>query len=315
MNTKFAQDVKLGLESSPKTLPSKYFYDKRGSELFSAIMQVPEYYLTNAEMEIFSEQSARLIKQIDLHPNTPFDLLELGVGDGKKTIKLLKALSKQNYTFTYHPIDISAKALQQVEGNISKEIPNLSLQTQKGDYFEILNELKNTQKPKVVLFLGSNLGNMDDQQAEHFLSQLSENLNPGDKLVLGLDLQKSPDIILPAYNDSKGVTSEFNLNLLHRINTELGANFDLSKFKHAPEYDEINGIAKSFMQSEMAQEVTIQAIETTIELAEGEKIHTEISRKYNHDIVFKLCESTGFEIVETLSDSKGYFSDFVLNKR
>lgn len=315
MNTKFAQDVKQGLESSPKTLPSKYFYNKRGSELFSAIMQLPEYYLTNAEMEIFSEQSSALIKLFNLNTSVPFDLLELGAGDGKKTIKLLKALSKQNYTFTYHPIDISAKALQQVEGNIAKEIPNLSLQSQKGDYFEILNELKNTQKPKVVLFLGSNLGNMNDQKAEYFLSQLSENLNPGDKLVLGLDLQKSPDIILPAYNDREGVTSEFNLNLLHRINTELGANFDLSKFKHAPEYDEVNGIAKSYIQSKVDQAVTIKTIETTIEFAEGEKIHTEISRKYNHDIVFKLCDSAGFEIVETLSDSKGYFADFVLIKR
>lgn len=314
IDTRFACDVRHGLENTPKTLPSKYFYDHTGSELFSKIMHLPEYYLTDAEWEIVTEQSSALIDSLELDTRQAFDVIELGAGDGKKTIAWLKRLGARGFSYTYRPIDISEQALQQLERTVSQELPDLSLMVQKGDYFNILGELKSDQTPKVVLFLGSNLGNMDDEAAAGFLTELSRTLNYEDKLVLGLDLQKSSSIILPAYNDRQGITSAFNLNLLQRINNELGADFDLSTFVHAPEYHEQRGIALSYLQSKVAQKVHIKAIETTIHFEKGEKIHTEISRKYNDQIVADLCSRSGFEVRAKLSDSKGYFADFVLDK-
>lgn len=310
----FKQDVDKGLSSDPKTLPSKYFYDEKGDALFVKIMHMPEYYLTRAEMEIFKTKSGDIISELGLKKDSYFELIEMGAGDGTKTKELLAELDKQGYQFDYLPIDISPFALDGLEKMLAKDLPNVSVKIQAGDYFNILESLKDSPNPKVVLFLGSNIGNMKDSIASRFLYDLGANLKKGDKLLLGVDLIKSEEIVLPAYNDNKGITREFNLNLLRRINRELGADFSVDDFCHAPEYTEEEGIAKSFLQSKKAQVVTIRSLGKSYSFEEGERIHTEISRKYSDDVLQKIIAPTDFVISGCLTDSKSYFADYILTR-
>ena len=312
MKEQFNIDVDNGLRSSPKTLPSKYFYDRMGDELFVQIMKMPEYYVTRAEYEIFKEQNDRIINTLDLHPNKYFELIELGPGDGTKTKELLKTLIKGNFNFDYLPIDISHNALEQLEHSLQKELPEVSVKTKHGDYFGMLETLKDTNHQKIVLFLGSNIGNQTDARAAEFIYKLGANLKPGDKLLLGVDLIKSATIVGPAYDDSKGITKMFNLNLLHRINNELDGNFILENFKHKPEYSEEDGIARSFIESSKDQTIRINGNANTYYLKKGEKIQTEISRKYNDEIIRKIIKDTDFQISGKLTDSRNYFSDYIL---
>ena len=315
MNTTFRNDVQIGLSSKPKTLPSKYFYDKKGGELFVEIMNLPEYYLTRSELAIFQNKTQELISSLAIDTDTYFELIELGAGDGTKTKELLKALDQQNYNFDYFPIDISSNTLESLEQRLSKELPNVSVKTQQGDYFEVLASLKSSKNPKIMLFLGSNIGNMTDEIASKFIYDLGANLQAGDKLLLGVDMIKSKDIILPAYNDSKGVTAKFNLNLLDRMNNELGANFNINQFEHQPEYIEEEGIAKSYITSKYQQIVEIGALNKTFEFEKGEKIHTEISRKYNDTILNKIIEKTDFILQHKIMDNNYYFADYLLERQ
>lgn len=314
MNNNFKTDVNSGLSSIPKTLPSKYFYNKKGDSLFVEIMNLPEYYLTDSEHDIFKNKTDELINSLEIKKEEYFELIELGAGDGSKTKELLKSLTKHKYQFDYFPIDISANALRLLKNNLEEEIPELEVKPQQGDYFDILSSLKENKKPKIILFLGSTLGNIRDEIASKFIAELGSNLMKGDKLLLGLDLIKSKDIVLPAYNDSQGVTAEFNLNLLHRINEELGANFNLNHFKHQPEYDEKEGVAKSFIVSTTNQKVQIKALQKEFNFSKNEKIHTEISRKYNDGILHEILKNTDFVIKNKILDSKEYFADYVIEK-
>lgn len=314
MQNTFKKEVQQGLDSSPKTLPSKYFYDKKGDALFVDIMNSPEYYLTRSEFDIFKNKTQELIRSLDLKKDSYFELIELGAGDGLKTKELLKVLVHQNYKFDYFPIDISSNALALLKEDLKSEIPELSVKTQQGDYFEVLDSLKTSKNPKVILFLGSNIGNMVDELASKFIYNLGSSLRFGDKLLLGVDLIKSKEIVGPAYNDSRGITAQFNLNLLDRINKELDGDFNISQFKHQPEYDKKEGIAKSFISSKVHQSVEIKAIGKTYHFAEGEKIHTEISRKYNDALIKKIIASTDFRLETKIMDSKAYFADYILSR-
>jgi L-histidine N-alpha-methyltransferase len=310
----FKSEVEQGLKSSPRTLPSKYFYDKKGDALFVEIMNLPEYYLTRCEMDIFQNKTQELINGLGLKPDSYFELIELGAGDGSKTKELLRSLDSQKYNFDYFPIDISSNALDLLEKDLNEELPNVSVQTKKGDYFEVLASLKESHNPKIILFLGSNIGNMTDDLAARFIYNLGANLQAGDKLLLGVDLIKSKEIVLPAYNDSKGITARFNHNLLDRINHELDGDFNLNEFEHQPKYDENEGIAKSFIVSTANQTVEIKALGKSFNFSEGEKIHTEISRKYNDDLIKKIIANTDFNLETKILDSKGYFADYILNR-
>jgi L-histidine Nalpha-methyltransferase len=308
----FKKEVNEGLNNTLKSLPSKFFYDKKGDALFVEIMHLPEYYVTRSEHEIFKNKSASIIEALQLSKDTYFELIELGAGDGTKTKELLDELSRQNYKFDYIPVDISQNALDKLEMDLNQQMPHISVKTKQGDYFEVLESLKENQYPKVILFLGSNIGNMSDDVAKEFISNLSENLNFGDKLFLGVDLIKPATIVLPAYNDSQGVTAAFNLNLLERINRELHADFEVESFKHQPEYDEKLGIATSFLVSTKEQDVFIKKLNKTFHFAKGEKILTEISRKYNDKILDKILKKTAFVIKDRITDSKKYFANYVL---
>ena len=312
---RFSKDVHEGLNNAQKQLPSKYFYDTKGDALFQQIMDMPEYYLTRAEHEIFSKKTSILIDSINVCAQSHFELIELGAGDGTKTKELLQALCLKKYSFDYLPVDISNNTLNILEKNIKRSLPNLSLKKQCGDYFHMLSSLKSDKHQKVVLFLGSNIGNMDDDDAKSFMNALSDTLNPGDTIVLGVDLKKDKSIILPAYNDEKGITKAFNLNLLSRINNELGGNFKTTNFEHTPEYLESEGIAKSYLTSKIEQTIHIEKTGHNYTFKEGERIYTEMSRKYDDNIIEKITENSGFTITNKISDSNNYFSDYILIKQ
>ena len=315
MKEQFQKDVDHGLSQPQKHLSSKYFYDKKGDELFMQIMAMPEYYLTRSELEIFKLQTDEMINALKVDKNEPFELIELGAGDGTKTKYLLNGLLDAGYQFEYLPVDISLNVLNHLQDSLLEELPELIVKPQHGDYFEILSETQSSQLPKVVLFLGSNIGNLKDHQAAQFIYDLGVYLKPGDKLMIGVDKVKPVDVVLPAYNDKAGLTSQFNINLLHRINVELGGDFQLDDFYHAPEYTQEEGIARSFLTSKKDQTVTISQTGKSYDFHAGEKIHMEISRKYTTEIMNEIIRDTDFEIIEVLSDSLNYFSDYILQRR
>jgi L-histidine N-alpha-methyltransferase len=306
----FAKEVDQGLSATNKSLPSRYFYDSKGDEIFVKIMNMPEYYLTDAELEIFTKQTSELIRSFGMN-GEHFEVVELGAGDGLKVVKLLKQLNGHN--FTYAPIDISINAIKKLQYRLLSEIPGLDFDGQQGEYFEVLDSLKDVGK-KVILFLGSNIGNLTDARAHDFMLKISESMNSHDKLLIGFDLKKKPEVIENAYNDPHGYTSEFNLNLLRRINRELGADFLIQKFKHAPEYDNDTGAALSYLESLDEQTVHIQATGNSYTFKRGERIHTEISRKYDVETIHKIAKDTGLIVKKTFYDSRKYFIDVLFEK-
>ena len=314
MNENFQKDIDFGLSATNKTLPSKYFYDKIGDALFVEIMNMPEYYLTNAEFDIFKNQHQQLIKALKLEKNDFFELVELGAGNGTKTKELLKALDDQGYSFKYAPVDISENALEQLKASINNELPTVKIDPKQGDYFNVLGDFKTRPHPIVVLFLGSNIGNFNDSKAKEFIQKLDHNLKTGDKVLLGVDLIKPKSIVLPAYDDAQGITKRFNLNLLTRINNELDANFDINTFEHKPEYNEEEGIARSFLVSTKDQNIAIKSLDKTFTFKKGEKIHMETSRKYNDQILNTILEGSSLKISDRLTDSEHLFADYILEK-
>ena len=305
----FADDVLNGLSASPKFLSSKYFYDDEGSRLFQEIMKLPEYYLTRAEFEIFSAQTKEIFSAFNADDSN-FDLIELGAGDGTKTAVLIDYFLKQNADFTYMPIDISDEALNALAENFHEKFPDLSMQTQPGDYFRILEDLQaHKGKRKIILFLGSNIGNFRQEQAVDFFKKLRNVMNENDLLFIGFDLQKDPNVILNAYDDANGVTAAFNLNLLSRINRELGGNFDLANFSHYAIYRPTECAARSFLISRKEQTVFIEALNKSFDFESWEPIFMEISQKYNLKMIENLAEESGFHVKQNFFDSRNYYTD------
>ncbi len=306
----FEDDVRDGLTSSPKHLSSKYFYDDEGSRLFQQIMEVEEYYLTDAEFEVFNSLKQEIL-QFFSEDDSPFNLIEFGAGDGLKTKVLLRHFLASHANFTYTPIDISGKALQDLTNDLTREMPELRVNGIKNDYFTALSELATNNDRKVVLFLGSNIGNFTYDGSINFLSALRHELRSGDMIMIGFDLKKNPEKIKAAYNDSKGVTRAFNLNLLHRINKEMGANFDVGAFEHYPTYDPHTGEARSYIMSTKAQTVHIDKLNLTVEFDAWESIHTEISKKYSLREIEQLAAAAGFTVRKHLVDPQQYFADSI----
>jgi len=305
----FHDDVLEGLSSDPKRLSSKYFYDKRGDELFQQIMNLPEYYLTGCELEIFRLQTKSLINTITAGSSGPFDLIEMGVGDGTKSRYLLEGLLKDYHRFNYLPIDISGNVLGQLESNLTS-LAELNLIPLEGEYFEMLAQATRfSSNRQVILFLGANIGTMSKEESLEFCQNLRSNLLPGDLAIIGFDLKKNPHVILKAYNDPQGITSDFNLNLLERINSELGGNFDVNKFTHYQTYDPETGACKSYLVSSKAQTVKIDNV--AIPFKEGEWIFMEVSQKFTLEEVENLAHDSGFSVSNHLTDSKGWFTDSI----
>jgi dimethylhistidine N-methyltransferase len=307
--TDFAKDVREGLSAQEKHLSSKYFYNERGSKIFQDIMQMPEYYLTDCELEIFNTQKQEIFEAF-AEQDHHFALVELGAGDGVKTKILLSHFLSKKVHFEYIPIDISGEAVKQLVNDLKQELPNLDVHGKIGDYHHILEEINAfDHTKKVLLFLGSNIGNFNEQQALDLLRSFKSVMHPGDLLFIGLDLKKDPELILKAYDDPHGHTTAFNLNLLQRINDELGGNFNLQSFKHREEYDPKSGTAKSFLVSQKTQEVKLTEINETIAFDQGECIFMEISQKYDMDMINNLAINSGFEVVRNFYDKRQYFAN------
>jgi len=313
--TQFAEDILAGLSLTPKALSSKYFYDDEGSRLFQEIMKLPEYYLTGCELEIFSTQT-RAIYRSFANGDNAFDLIELGAGDGTKTAVLVDHFLSQNANISYSPIDISQEALDFLTTKFTAEFPALKIDALNGDYLKILHSLKNGGgRRKVLLFLGSNIGNFSRVQALDFFRHLRAVMNTNDLIFIGFDLQKDPHVIVQAYDDGAGVTAKFNLNLLRRINCELGANFDLTKFTHYAIYRPVECSARSFLISREQQAVHIDALNRDFVFDQWEAVFMEISQKYSLKMISDLARESGFEIKQNFFDSKNYYCDSLWQPR
>jgi dimethylhistidine N-methyltransferase len=310
LKDQFLQDVLKGLQSTPKYLQSKYFYDKRGDKLFQKIMQCKEYYLTDCEMEIFSTQTSELA-DIIIGQNQNFDVVELGPGDAVKSLYLLKELVAKNAISTYFPVDISNNIIHLLQEKIPNQLPQLNMHGLNGEYLSMLTSAKKiSDKIKLVLFLGSNIGNFLKSEVVDFSKDLRSRLSKGDMVLLGIDLKKNPRQIREAYDDSKGYTRKFNLNLLTRINRELNGNFAVKDFEHYATYDPSTGACRSFLVSLKEQQVNIGEF-ATFNFTKNETVFMEISQKYTVEETDEIAVQSGFKPVAHFFDSNKWFTDVI----
>ncbi|MGH2642924.1 MAG: L-histidine N(alpha)-methyltransferase [Chitinophagaceae bacterium] len=307
-NWRFLDDVMAGLSATPKFLLSKYFYNKKGDELFQKIMRCPEYYLTRCEEEILNLQSPCIANTVKKY-SEDLEVIGLGAGDGSKSVYLLKEFYNLELIDTYSPVDISDNVIRLLEENIPKEIPGLKVKGFHGEYIEMLQRINQiSKKQKIILFLGSNIGNYFPDQALHFCGLLYQQMRAGDLLLIGFDLKKHPQVILNAYNDKQGFTREFNLNLLMRINCELGGDFKIEHFDHYAVYDPVSGSCKSFLVSLKDQQVKI-ASDFSVNFYKDEAIQMEVSQKYDIESIDGMAEKSGFKGLKKFYDSKRWFVD------
>ena len=303
----FLADVVKGLHSNPKYLDSKYFYDKKGDALFQEIMASPEYYLTNCEMEIFTQQKEQIAEDI-LAEGKTFDYVGFGPGDAIKSTHLLKELWKRKGLKYFIPIDISSNMVNFLEKEMPKRIPGLIVQGLAGEYLQMLPETPGISTNKrLISFLGANIGNFKREEVTHFLNQLRGLLIEGELVLIGFDLKKNPFKILEAYNDKGGVTAQFNLNLLTRINRELNGDFNPDTFKHYNSYDPDTGACKSYLFSLKKQEVKVG--DGVFHFEKDETIHMETSQKYSIDQIDEMASLSGYKPVANFFDSERMFVD------
>jgi L-histidine Nalpha-methyltransferase len=299
----FARDVAQGLAAPQKTLPAKYFYDERGSQLYEQICTLPEYYPYRAERDILATYAAEIYADIGHVP-----LVEFGSGNAAKTRYLLTAYERASRPFLYCPVDISRTALEESAQKLLAEYAHLSIRAIHADFannpggMQVLHLGK-----KALAFLGSNLGNFTRAESLAFLQGIAALMGPEDGFLLGVDLKKSRALLLPAYDDAQGVTAAFNLNVLHRINRELGANFHVPAFVHVALYNEEHGRIEMHLRSRWAQHVTIAKTAQTIAFAAGETIHTESSYKYSLEDIRTLGQHAGLTLDRTWFDRHHYF--------
>ena len=307
----FTEDVRSGLTSQPKVLYPKYFYDELGSHLFEAITALPEYYLTRAEAEILRANAGEIAAAL----GGPVWVVELGSGDGQKTKLLIEALLARQEKLEYVPVDISESAVETSSRALLFSYPDLRITAYIGDYHASLRRIREERTGPgrtLVLFLGSTIGNLDPEERLALVRDVRDLLNPGEGFLLGVDLKKPESVLLPAYDDPLGVTAAFNLNLLARINRELGGEFDLASFRHRARYNREEGRVEMHLESRRAQTVAIRAPGIEVSFTAGETIHTESSYKFDLDQVAALAAATGFEVRRTWMDSEGRFASNLL---
>ncbi len=302
-----AVDVLVGLSESPKRLPSRLFYDAEGSRLFAQISDASEYYLTRVEHEILERNVAAITAPL---LQAPFNLIDLGAGDGRKTNVILEHLLNIGADVRYVPIDISEAAIADLCARTRKKYPTIPVTGLVSEYFQGIRWLaEQGGRRNLVLFLGSNIGNFDRSGAHRFLRGLWNAMEPNDLLLAGFDLKKDPEVLLHAYNDSQGLTRDFNLNLLKRINRELGGHFDLDKFRHFSTYNVFSGAMESYLLSLESQTVVIDALEHSFDFEPFEPVHTEYSFKYLDKDVDNMAEATGFVIEDRYFDEHHHMCD------
>jgi len=296
----FFSDVVVGLSSNLRTLLCKYFYDERGAALFQKICELPEYYITRTEVDILDRNRA----EIALHLGPNIELIGLGTGAGTKTRILIEALEKPAY---YIPVDISEKQLGESTALFRKIFPDLEVLPVCADYLQpvVLPSPSRRAARNIVYFPGSTIGNFEPTEAAEFLRRIATVCHPNGGLLIGVDLKKNPNVLEAAYNDSAGVTAQFNLNLLERINRELGADFDLDQWQHRAIYNSVAGRIEMHLISDIEQFVHLD--EQKFHFRRGEKIITEFSYKYSTEGFAALARKAGFEFVRLWTDDARLF--------
>jgi L-histidine Nalpha-methyltransferase len=298
-----AREVRDGLSATPKRLPCKLLYDATGSALFEQITELPEYYLTRTERAIFEDYAGEMLGAA----GPSLTLVELGAGTANKTRILIEELLQRQTRALFYPIDVSPAALNEAVQQMAVQFPQLRVSPIVADYSGGVPALSRISGRKLVLFIGSSIGNFDPPEAIGMLRRIRRSLRAGDALLLGTDLAKSSKILLPAYDDVQGVTAEFNKNMLARLNRELDADFDLDAFRHVALWNRRCSRMEIYLESLAKQDVFIPAVDMDVHFAAGERIHTENSYKYTDEMVNSILREAGFKLERTWSDSKRWF--------
>jgi L-histidine Nalpha-methyltransferase len=307
-STPLGSEVYRGLTTFPKRLSPWLFYDQRGSELFEAITQLPEYYLTRTERTIFAANADAILEAVGAKKVA---ILELGAGTAAKTGLLLAAAARKQDRVAYYPVDISASALRIAQERIGAEMPEVSVRPILGDYTVELEELPMPPGRRLVLYIGSSIGNFDPQEAVALLRKLRRRLAPGDWLLLGVDHVKDRTTLLRAYNDNAGVTAEFNRNMLARVRRELGGNLRPGLFRHRAWWNDQVARMEMHLESLVAQEIAIAALDLKVGFRRGETIHTENSYKFTPETAGALLERGGFAVRQNWTDEKQWFGVYL----
>jgi dimethylhistidine N-methyltransferase len=307
---RIASVVRDGLSTHPKCLPSWLFYDAAGSRLFDQITCLPEYYLTRTERDIFAAHAAAIVAQAAQSDGfARLRIAELGAGSADKTRLLLSAAAGRQGTLLYEPVDVSATALEAAHARIEREIPGVRVAPLVADYTEGLDlSPARPGERRLVLYIGSSIGNFEPHQAAQLLEDIRAALAPGDTLLLGVDLRKDERILLAAYDDAAGITARFNLNLLARLNRELAADFDLGTFAHRAVWNNTESRIEMHLESLTSQGVQLPSIDLEFSFAAGERIHTENSYKYAPGQAESMLRKAGFTAESTWTDERDWFA-------
>ena len=326
IDERVATAVSEGLSSDPKRLPPWLFYDRRGSRLFDEITERPEYYLTRTERGILTQHGSQMIERAAAGRRVR--ITELGAGSAEKTRLLLKAAVARQGEVVYEPLDVSASALELAKTCIECEIPEVQVSPTVMDYTQdhqqsdgkvhvvrgpgghdgLAFDYAPPSERRLVLYIGSSIGNFEPHEAARILRRVRAGLRKGDGLLLGVDLVKDTATLLAAYDDFAGVTADFNLNMLERLNRELGAEFTLDSFEHRAVWNESQSRIEMHLASRTAQKVRIAALEMDVPFAQGETIHTECSYKYKPGQAEAMLKEAGFAETENWTDEQGWFN-------
>jgi dimethylhistidine N-methyltransferase len=308
----FGEEVASGLSGVPKRLPYRFLYDAAGSQLFEQICDLPEYYLTRAEREILE---ARADEVAGLFAG-PITMAELGSGSSTKTRLLIEAFLRRHGRLRYVPVDISRSMLEASALELLESYGGLEVRAIASEYEAGLRHVSaETQRPKLIVWLGSTMGNLQHEEAIGFLKGVRQSMAPADRMLVGIDLRKDPDALEAAYDDAQGVTARFTLNLLERINRELGGHFDLRHFFHRAVYHEPAGRVAIDLVSTRAQRVAVDELELEFEFAEGEAVHVEDSFKYSAQEIGALTAAAGLGVDRSWQDAAARFSLSLLGVR
>jgi L-histidine Nalpha-methyltransferase len=301
-----AADVS-GLFSNPKSLPPKLFYDEKGSALFEQITQLPEYYPTRTEACILRQNADEIAEVVGPIQS----LIELGAGTSTKTRVLLAAFLQKQLKLKFFPVDISAAPLRSMQCTVGREFPGLECLPVVTDFSSNLRLPSEIAGPRLTLYLGSSIGNFEPMQAVSFLLRIRRTMHSGDALLLGTDMRKDPSVLLPAYNDARGITAEFNKNILAHINRELGGQFNLNKFRHVAKWNDSASRIEIYLESLQRQVVFIRSLNAKVYLEKGELIHTENSYKYSDAMARSMLLQAGFAVERVWRDEREWFSDYL----
>ncbi len=311
VDERIAATVRNGLATRPKWLPAWLFYDRAGSRLFEDITELEEYYLTRTERCILAQHSGEIVTRAA--ERSILRIAELGAGSAEKTRLLLRAAMRRQGSVLYEPIDVSSSALATAKRRIEREMPTVTVAPRVMDYTDgdserVLFAKKAANEKRLVLYIGSSIGNFEPIEAERVLCRMRAGLEAGDSVLLGVDLVKDEAMLVAAYDDARGVTAAFNRNMLVRLNRELDADFDVNEFAHRAVWNKEMSRMEMHLVSRAAQRVQVAALDLTVEFAAGETLHTESSYKYRPGQVEALLEQAGFRPETTWTDERGWFA-------